>query len=117
MLDTQAEAGAIKGYKNVVERLPAAREKLSLECLRIGLLCLREGDLEMARQYRIFSELLYDGVHRNEKYVKLCEGLAIGQYIGSDAIEDDMFVKRKRGYDPPAGYVAIRSGGINEPAI
>ncbi len=54
MLNNQKEMGEVNGHQNVLDRLPAAYRKLSMECLQIALLCLKDNDKELTRQYLLF---------------------------------------------------------------
>jgi hypothetical protein len=107
---SQGQWGALRGYGNVVDRLPVAYARLSSECLSIARSCLRDGERELANQYLVFSEIVHEDIVNDAAYRALSaylEGGGKPTEEASDVLVDDTYRKRKRGYNPPAGYRII----------
>jgi len=111
MQDIQAKWGELEGYEDVMQRLPAAHRKLSSESLQIALSCLMEGDAKLAKKYLIFSQLVFSEIVDDENYkliqTIISNSLRTGEVTMPKNAEQNMFLSRKRSYDPPGGYTAI----------
>lgn len=99
-----------EGHKNVLERKTFAYKKLSLELLKIAVFALKENNRKLAKQYLLFSQILYQDIVKDELFKKClenCNNLQINGNYDLPNIEQDMYIKRKRNYDPPEGFRVI----------
>ena len=103
-------AGIQEGHKNVLERIPAAHHKLAAECIQIAFTCLGENDIKLAKQYILFSQILYERIVDDDKYKLLLityDRAKAGYKENLKQVGKDMFEKRIRSYNPPDGAVII----------
>ena len=110
MLSNQVELGRVSGHQNVLDRLPAAYRKLSMECLQIAISCLQDNDKKLARQYLLFSQIVHEDVIHEDMYKELQKILTSTGSVESmiqQYIQNDMYIMRKRSYEPPDGYQII----------
>ncbi len=108
-IDSQAKRGALSGCSNVVERLPAAFEKLAGESLQIALSCLKENDRGLAKKYLLFSRIVFSDIVNTENFNNVSELCARDDDTFKNSNDDveNVFVYRKRSYPPPEGYTMI----------
>jgi glycosyltransferase involved in cell wall biosynthesis len=110
MLNNQKELGEVNRHQNVLDRLPAAYKKLAMECLQIAVLCLQDNDRHLARQYLLFSQIVHEDVIHEDMFKELKQIVnSTGPVEGTiqQYAQNDMYVMRKRSYDPPEGYQPI----------
>lgn len=113
-IDSQVKRGKLEGHQTVVERLPAAYEKLAQESLLIADACLRDNDRGLAKKYLLFAQILSDDIVHSDTFHKvqiLCNATddELSQKLRATAT-DSVFVRRKRNYPPPEGYTLIEEG-------
>jgi glycosyltransferase involved in cell wall biosynthesis len=113
LLYNQSECGKLKGYQNVIERLPQANRKLAIECIRIAFSFLDDNERHIAKQYMLFSQIICEDIITDDKFIKLQECLnspALHDSKTMNFSEKDMFARRIRNYDPPEGYQVLKVG-------
>ncbi|MCE5336662.1 MAG: glycosyltransferase [Desulfobacteraceae bacterium] len=114
-LDNQAKLGALGGHRNVLERLPAAYRKLASESVKIAFFCLEENNRPLAKQYGLFARIASGDIVKDAQYIKLQELLekdgGSSECASRQGTQSDMFLSRKRSYDPPEGFKVIGEGG------
>jgi glycosyltransferase involved in cell wall biosynthesis len=109
-LSNQVKLGEHGGYQNVLERLPVAHQKLASECVQIAFSCLKENNKKLIKQYMLFARIIHAGIVHDDKYKELseiCSSIEINGNKNMQLAEPDLFVRRKRNYNPPEGFKRI----------
>ena len=98
------------GHENVIAKIPAAYAKLASELVRIAIFSLNERNLDLARKYLMFAQIVNPEISQDSKYQEywtICSDPEKNKNTKTPIIMDDMFITRKRNYEPPANYTQI----------
>ena len=105
------EAAKIVNFQKVIERLPAAVEKLALLSLRYCIRHLNSGNPRTAKRYFHLAPSLNPDVTEDTTYLKLEQYWRADEQqqgvILADLCDVNNLVTRSVSYDPPQGSVAL----------
>jgi len=110
-IEHQRKWGVQEGIATIETKVSVAFRKLAHESVQVALLCIKEGNRELARQYLVFAQLIHGEVVDDENYhhAQACLREFSRDGAGMNAYQagGDLFVRKKRSYDPPEGYEMI----------
>ena len=98
------------GYENVKAKMPAAYAKLASELVRIAVFTLNERNPNLARKYLMFAQIVNPEIIQDSNYQEywtICYDPEKTKNTTTPIIMDDMFITRKRNYEPPENHTQI----------
>jgi glycosyltransferase involved in cell wall biosynthesis len=106
-IDSQVNRGMLKNHQNVVDRAPAAYDKLAQESLHIARSCLNQGNRTLAKKYILFSQIVSDTIDTTDIFQNVMFKLNNPDNHKGGQNPEQVFIARKRNYPPPDGFTTL----------